>query len=89
MDISGDGDYKVIDSKKISVESGEHIFHPKEFQGYINVPYPEPPIENPDICNEDWEPPPKEPITFGSQRIVIDNYKKLGYIEFYYEKVIQ
>ena len=48
MDVS-EGDYRVIQSERISVGEGEHIFHPKEFEGYTNIPYPEPPIEIPDI----------------------------------------
>ena len=88
MDISGEGDYKVIMGEKISVEEGEHIFHPKEIQGYRNIPYPEPPIKKPDPCDGDWEPPYREPIPFGSQRIAIDQFTRLGYVEFYYEKVI-
>lgn len=88
MDISGDGDYKVLMAERISVEEGQHIFHPKEIEGYKNIPYPEPPIKNPDPCNTDWEPHYRDPIPFGSQRIIIDGFKKLGYVEFYYEKVI-
>ena len=88
MDISGEGDYKLIKRENMRVDDGEHIFHPETFTGYMNKPYPEPPIKNPDPCNTDREPHYRDPIPFGSQRIIIDGFKKLGYVEFYYEKVI-
>ena len=50
---------------------------------------PEPPVLNPDICNEKWAPPEKDPIPYGSQRITIGDGKNLGYVEFYYKKVIE
>ncbi len=80
-------DYEVLDTERLQVGDGEHIFHPKEFAGYESVLYPEPPIINPDICDDEWELPEVGPIPFGSQRLTIDPEKGFGYVEFYYEKV--
>lgn len=89
FDVSEDlKDYEVLDTERLGVENGEHIFHPKEFIGYENIPYPEPPISNPDICNDEWESPVLDPIPFGSQRAVVSHKKGFGYVEFYYKKVI-
>lgn len=87
FDISEDmKDYEVLKTERLKVESGEHIFNPVEFDGFRNVPFPEPPIVNPDICNQEWEPPELEPIPFGSP---IEHGQGFDYIEFYYEKVIE
>lgn len=88
MDTTGDGDYKVIETERLEVEDGEHIFHPKEIEGYENMPEPEPPTRRPDPCDKEWEPPHKEPIPFGSQRIAIGNTNRIGYVEFCYKEVV-
>lgn len=89
MDISGEDDYKLIKRENMRVDDGEHIFRPETFTGYINKPYPEPPIFNPSPCDNGWEPPERTPIPYGSQRIIIDEKVRIGYVEFYYEKVIE
>lgn len=90
FDVSEDlKDYKVLDTERIGVENGDHIFHPREFVGYENIPCSEPPIANPDICNNKWESPERDPIPPGSQRLTISSEKGFGYVEFYYKKVIK
>ena len=88
FDVSKDmKDYKVLDTERLKVENGEHIFHPRQFIGYENIPYPEPYISNPNVCDKEWKPPKIEPIPFGSQRVTIDFSKSFRYVEFYYKKV--
>ncbi len=87
MDIS-EGDYKALQSERLVVGDVERIFHPKDFKGYINIPYPEPPIKIPNICDDEWVKPDREPLPLGSQRIVLDSMRRMGYVEFYYEKVV-
>lgn len=88
FDVSEDmSDYKVLKTERLEVANGEHVFHPKIFEGYKNILYPEPPIANSDICNIEWISQKLETIPFGSQRVIIDIGKGFGYIEFYYEKV--
>lgn len=90
FDVSEDlEDYKVLDTERLGVENGVHVFHPREFVGYENIPYPEPPVPNPDVCDKDWVPPQLEPIPLGSQRVTISPGKGFGYVEFYYKKVKQ
>ncbi|CAK7055587.1 hypothetical protein [Tissierella sp.] len=88
FDVSEDmRDYNVLKTERLQVENGEYVLHSKVFDGYENIPYPEPPIPNPNICNEGWMPPKLEPIPFGSQRVTIYPRKSFGYVEFYYKKV--
>lgn len=82
-------DFIVLETERLEVENGEYVLHPKEFEGYENIPMPEPPVLNPDICNKKWTPPEKDSIPYGSQRITINNGKSFGYVEFYYKKVIE
>lgn len=87
MDISGEDDYRVIKTDRLQVEDGVHVLHPKQFEGYENLPMPEPVRTNPDPCNVDWIPPDRPPIPFGSQRVIIGPNRRVGYVEFYYKKV--
>lgn len=90
FDVSEDlEDYEVLKTERLKFENGEHILHPIIFEGYENIPYPEPPINNTDICNNGFKPPQIDPLPFGSQRVTISPTKGFRYVEFYYKKVKQ
>jgi hypothetical protein len=88
FDVSEDlEDYKVLDTERLRVKNGDHIFHPRTFEGYENTPYTEPPIPNPDICDDGFKSPERNPVPLGIQRVTISPTKGFGYVEFYYKKV--